>query len=52
MNMGERYLYQKCPFLKEVGQERREQFETYFRTAPDWLIDAFVVEKMKSVSFF
>ena len=45
--MGERYLYQKCPFLKEVGQERREQFETYFRTAPDWLIDAFVVEKMK-----
>ena len=49
--MGERYLYQKCPFLKEVSQERREQFETYFRTAPDWLIDAFVVEKMKSVSF-
>ena len=48
MNMGERYLYQKCPFLKEVSQERREQF----RTAPDWLIDAFVVEKMKSVSFF
>ena len=52
MYMGERYLYQKCPFLKEVSQERREQFETYFRTAPDWLIDAFVVEKMKSVSFF
>ena len=45
--MGERYLYQKCPFLKEVSQERREQFETYFRTAPDWLIDAFVLEKMK-----
>ena len=50
--MGERYLYQKCPFLKEVGQERREQFETYFRTAPDWLIDAFVVEKMKKGTTF
>ena len=50
--MGERYLYQKCPFLKEVSQERREQFETYFRTAPDWLIDAFVVEKMKKGTTF
>lgn len=47
--MGERYLYQKCPFLKEVSQERREQFETYFRTAPDWLIDAFVVEKEERI---
>lgn len=50
--MGEQYLHQKCPFLKALSQEKREQFEIYFRTAPDWLIDAFVVEKMKSVSFF
>ena len=46
-NMGERYLYQKCPFLKALSQEKREQFEIYFRTAPDWLIDSLVVEKIK-----
>lgn len=50
--MGERYLYQKCPFLNEISQERREQFETYFRTAPNWLIDAFVVEKLKKGTTF
>lgn len=30
MNMGERYLYQKCPFLKEVGQERRSSLKHIF----------------------
>ena len=44
--MGERYLHQKCPFLKALSQEKREQFEIYFRTAPDWLIDSLVVEKI------
>ena len=42
--MGEQYLHQKCPFLKALSQEKREQFEMYFRTAPDWLIDSLVVE--------
>jgi len=50
--MGERYLYQKCPFLKALSQEKREQFETYFRTAPDWLIDSLVVEKIKKGTTF
>ena len=50
--MGERYLYQKCPFLKVLNQEKREQFETYFRTAPDWLIDSLVVEKIKKGTTF
>lgn len=50
--MGERYLYQKCPFLKELSPEKREQFETYFRTAPDWLIDSFVVERMRKGTTF
>lgn len=50
--MGERYLHQKCPFLKTLSQERREQFEIYFRTAPNWLIDAFVIEKLKKGTTF
>ena len=50
--MGERYLYQKCPFLKVLNQEKREQFETYFWTAPDWLIDSLVVEKIKKGTTF
>ncbi len=27
--MGERYLYQKCPFLKDLSLEKREQFEKW-----------------------
>ena len=50
--MGERYLHQKCPFLKALSQEKREQFEIYFRTAPDWLIDSLVVEKIKKGTTF
>ena len=50
--MGEQYLHQKCPFLKALSQEKREQFETYFRTAPDWLIDSLVVEKIKKGTTF
>ena len=50
--MGEQYLYQKCPFLKALSQEKREQFEIYFRTAPDWLIDSLVVEKIKKGTTF
>ena len=50
--MGERYLYQKCPFLKALSQEKREQFEIYFQTAPDWLIDSLVVEKIKKGTTF
>lgn len=50
--MGEQYLHQKCPFLKALSQEKREQFEIYFRTAPDWLIDSLVVEKIKKGTTF
>lgn len=50
--MGEEYLYQKCSFLKELSQERREQFEAYFQTAPNWLIDSFVIERMKKGTTF
>lgn len=50
--MEEQYLYQKCPFLKELSQEKREQFETYFRTAPNWLIDAFIIEELNKGTTF
>ena len=47
-----KYLYDALPFLHEIDQERQEQFERYFRSAPLWLIDAFQVIKLKRGSVF
>lgn len=45
-------LHQVLPFLKEIDRERREQLETYFTTAPAWLMDSFhIVEMDKNVMF-
>ena len=50
--MGEKYLYQALPFLKDLDKNRREQFETYFQDAPLWLMDSFQIEEMdKGVIF-
>lgn len=45
-------LYEALPFLKNVGRERREQFEEYFRSAPLWLLDAFQIEELKKGTVF
>jgi CRP/FNR family cyclic AMP-dependent transcriptional regulator len=34
------YLHQVLPFLTGIEKSRREQIETYFRTAPVWLLDS------------
>ena len=41
--MENNYLAQILPFLNEIEEERKKQFEEYFRTAPMWLMDTFVV---------
>ena len=41
-----KYLYDALPFLKEIERDRQKQFETYFRSAPLWLMDTFQVEKL------
>ena len=35
------------PFLKETESKKRKQFEEYFRDAPQWLMEACRVEKIK-----
>lgn len=50
--MENNYLAQILPFLKEIEQERRVQFEQYFRTAPIWLMETFVVEELEEGTVF
>jgi len=50
--LDNRSLHQVLPFLKEIDKGRREQFETYFSTAPAWLMDSFrIVELDKNMMF-
>ena len=50
--MENKYLAKILPFLNEIENERREQFEGYFRTAPMWLMDTFVVEELEKGTIF
>lgn len=50
--MGNKYLERALPFLKEIDNDRREQFENYFKTAPLWLMETFIVEKMEKGTIF
>ena len=47
-----KYLYNALPFLKDIDRGRQEQFETYFRSAPLWLMEMFQVEELKSGDVF
>lgn len=38
--------------LDEIEKDRRKQFEEYFRTAPMWLMDTFVVEELEKGTVF
>ncbi len=50
--MGNRYLLEILPFLNEIEKDRRKQFENYFKTAPVWLMDTFVVEELEKGTAF
>ena len=39
--MGDNHLDRVLPFLKKIDKKRREQFYTYFKNAPLWLLDSF-----------
>ena len=50
--MEDGYLYRALPFIRDIDDARREQFEVYFRNAPLWILDAFQVEELdKGVTF-
>lgn len=50
--MEDKYLYRALPFVKDIDDSRREQFEVYFRNAPLWILDAFQVEELdRGVTF-
>ena len=50
--MENKYLAKILPFLDEIEKDRRKQFEEYFRTAPMWLMDTFVVEELEKGTVF
>ena len=50
--MDENYLDTVLPFLKEIDKDRREQFYEYFQNVPLWLVESFVVEKLKEKTVF
>lgn len=45
--MNERHLDEVLPFLDKIDKERREQFYAYFKSAPPWILESFVIEKME-----
>ena len=50
--MENNYLESVMPLLKTITEEKREQFYEYFQNVPLWLIDSFVLEKMKKDTVF
>lgn len=46
------YLYRALPFLEEMEEDRRRQFELYFKNAPVWLIESFRFEDMEKGTVF
>lgn len=45
--MNINYLDNLIPALSKADKERREQFYTYFKNAPVWVLESFSVEKME-----
>ena len=45
--MGDNHLDRVLPFLKKIDKKRREQFYTYFKNAPLWLLDSFQLKRWK-----
>lgn len=51
-NMSDNYLDKILPVLQKVDEDRKEQFQAYFKNAPAWVINSFTVEKMKKGKTF
>lgn len=45
--MGKKCSKETVPFLTKIHPDKREEFSLYFKTAPDWLLDAVTVEEVK-----
>ena len=50
--MEARYLEQALPYLKKMDGDKKQQFITYFKTAPVWLLESFSVEEMEKGTTF
>ena len=50
--MNEMYLEQFLPFLSKIDNNRKKQFETYFHSAPSWLLESFTIEEMEKGTTF
>ena len=50
--MKDNCLFRVAPVLKTINEDRRVQFENYFATAPDWLIESITMEEMPAGSVF
>ena len=50
--MENKYLEGALPFLKTISADRREQFYEYFNNVPIWLVDSFIIEKVKKDTIF
>lgn len=50
--MKQKSLYEALPFLKALSRERQEQFEEYFKDAPQWILDAFQIEELEKGTIF
>lgn len=46
--MEREYLHAALPFLKKIDRGRQRQFETYFSSAPLWLINMFQCEELEA----
>ena len=50
--MKDTFLYHIAPFLKKLPEDKRSQFELYFKTAPLWLLESISIEEMKKGNVF
>lgn len=46
--MDKKCLTTALPFLSRLDKERRKQFEEYFETAPQWLLESMRVDRILS----
>ena len=52
MYMENKYLDKIIEALGDIEEERKQQFYAYFETAPSWLLDSIVIEKIKKGKMF
>ena len=50
--MKDNCLFRVAPVLKNINEDRRVQFENYFATAPDWLVESITMEEMPAGTVF